>query len=219
MSSIVRRTVTIDIVSDAICPWCYVGKRRLAAALATLPNVDASIRWRPFYLDPSLPVTGVDKMTHYIKKFGRERVNDIIPKMAAVGRGLAPPVAFDYGGRIHPTSWAHVMIEAAWAAGGAALQDAVVEALFAHYFEKKGDLTKAEVARVAASAGFAGAAAVAGGQALVDEEVAHWRREFGVQGVPFFIINGGAATLSGAQESAVLADAITRVLANTSEDD
>ena len=80
--SVARRLVTIDVVSDAICPWCFVGKRRLAAALATLPrDIDTEIRWRPFFLDPTLPVGGVDKMSHYISKFGKARIEGMIPQI------------------------------------------------------------------------------------------------------------------------------------------
>ena len=214
-----RRAITIDIVSDAICPWCLVGKRRLAAALKTLPNVKATIRWRPFFLDPTLPLNGVDKMSHYISKFGKARIDSILPQMAAVGASLIPPVTFDYGGRIYPTSAAHVAIEAAWEAGGALLQDAVVEALFSHYFEQKGDLTKEEVIRIALKAGLSNAnAAVSapGAIAGVESEVKKWRNQYGISGVPFFIIkgldSGKEETISGAEDARVIAEAINKVI-------
>jgi predicted DsbA family dithiol-disulfide isomerase len=210
-----RRAVTIDIVSDVICPWCFVGKRRLAAALASLPDVDATVRWRPFLLDASLPAGGVDKMAHYARKFGAARVAAMIPAMAATGAALSPPVAFDYGGRIFPTHFAHATIEAAWAAGGAELQDAIVEALFRHYFEARGDLDAADVARVAEGAGLVGAAAAAArGAGAVAAEAAAWRDEHAIDGVPFFVIRGAGArdavTVGGAQEPRALAAAVAR---------
>jgi len=139
----------------------------------------------------------------------------MIPAMAATGAALSPPVAFDYNGRIFPTTFAHAAIEAAWAAGGAALQARVVEALFQHYFERRGDLDAAGVARVAEGAGLAGAAAaVARGAAAVAADAAAWRDEFAVDGVPFFVIRGAGArdavALGGAQEPRVLAAAIER---------
>jgi predicted DsbA family dithiol-disulfide isomerase len=213
------RAVTIDIISDAICPWCFVGKRRLERALASLPHIDAQIRWRPFFLDPSIPDGGVDKMTSYVAKFGRARVDAMLPMMAKVG--AAEGIAFDYGGRISPTLAAHRAAEAAFAAGGAALQDAVVEALFKFYFEQQGDLTEANVVRVAATAGLAPAAAAA---AMADpataesvrREAREWKRRFAISGVPFFVIAGAdadaaPATVGGAQDAALLAEAIAAV--------
>jgi predicted DsbA family dithiol-disulfide isomerase len=223
-----RIAVTIDIVSDVICPWCYVGSRRLAAALAALPQIDATIRWRPFFLDPTLPAAGVDKLAHYYQKFGRARVDAMVPAMAATGASLSPPINFSYAGRIFPSLAAHCAIEAAWAAGGAPLQGAVVEALFAHYFTAAGDLDAAGVARVAGGAGLgaaAAAAAVAGaadGAAAgnaVRAEAAAWRDEWAVDGVPFFVIRaagapaGAAEAVGGAQEPRALAAAIARAVA------
>jgi predicted DsbA family dithiol-disulfide isomerase len=114
-----------------------VGKRRLERALALLPPALASavsVRWRPFFLDASLPREGVDKLARYVEKFGAARVRDILPHMAAVG--AAEGIAFDYGGRMSNTLASHVLIEAAWGAGGAPTQAAVVEALFSYYFER-----------------------------------------------------------------------------------
>ena len=94
------RSLTIDIVSDAICPWCYVGKRRLEKAIASLKrssgDVDVQVRWRPFFLDHSLPREGVDKMERYAAKFGEARMRQMIPYMQQVGRddGIAFSVRF-----------------------------------------------------------------------------------------------------------------------------
>jgi len=214
-----RRVVSIDIVSDAICPWCYVGSRRLAAALRLLPDVAAAVRWRPFFLDRTLPAGGVDKLEHYYKKFGRARVDAMVPQMQRTGDALDPPVKFDYGGQIHPTSFAHAAAEAAWAEGGALLQGAVVEALFSHYFERRGGLDAASVARVAAAAGLSAAGVAAAGApaaaAVAAAEADARRDEFAIDGVPFFVIRGaraGAApvTLAGAQEPRAIAAAIAR---------
>ena len=80
------KRVTIDIVSDTICPWCFVGKRRLEKALLDVaPSIEASIRWHPFLLDPTLPKEGMSKMARYESKFGAARVAAMLPHMAKVG--------------------------------------------------------------------------------------------------------------------------------------
>ena len=66
----------IDIVSDVICPWCFLGKRRLDKALASLPDIKADIGWRPFMLDPTVPLEGMDRRTYLANKFGEERLAD-----------------------------------------------------------------------------------------------------------------------------------------------
>ena len=64
--------VTVDVVSDVVCPWCFLGKKRLEAAIASLPDVDVEIRWRPFQLDPTIPPEGKDRREYMIGKFGSE---------------------------------------------------------------------------------------------------------------------------------------------------
>ena len=142
----------------------------------------------------------------------------MIPQMAAVGLALNPPVSFDFGGRIYPTGAAHVAIEAAFGEGGAKLQDAMVEALFHHFFESKGDLTPEEVGRVAKGVGLTTVtpAQLATQSKAIEAEVSHWRNQYDVSGVPFFVIRGGEnnsvlQTLSGAVDPKLIADAIAKV--------
>jgi len=215
--------LTIDVVSDVICPWCFVGKRRLEAALAAARVPAAtSVRWRPFFLDPSLPAAGTDKRARYEAKFGAARVAAMLPSMAAVGAECG--IAFDFGGKVAATTPAHALLEAAWERGGARLQDALAEALFRFYFERRGNpgdaaalaslaadagLPAADAAAVLAGAGPGGAHAVA-----VERDAAAWRARFNVTGVPFFVISDGSrtTTLSGAQDVGVFVETFNALL-------
>ena len=68
------KAVVVDVVSDVICPWCFLGKRRLDRAIALVPEVDVAIRWRPYFLDPTIPAEGMDRRTYMVRKFGEERL-------------------------------------------------------------------------------------------------------------------------------------------------
>jgi predicted DsbA family dithiol-disulfide isomerase len=217
--------VVVNVVSDAICPWCFVGKRRLEKAVAALGAAAVvTVRWRPYFLDATLPPEGVDKLERYTKKFGAARVAQMLPMMEKVG--AAEGIAFDYGGRISPTALAHALAELAWARGGAAQQDRLVEALFKFYFERQGDLGDAAALRgVCAGAGLAGAdveAVLARDSPLlaaVEAEADEWRERFDVSGVPLFVIQregpdgpvGQPVVMEGAQEPEMLLAAFQRV--------
>jgi predicted DsbA family dithiol-disulfide isomerase len=190
--------LTIDVISDVICPWCFIGKRRLEKALAGRP---ATVRWHPFQLNPNMPREGVDRKTYRVQKFGSwERSRELDAQVAAAGLGEGLAFHFDRMARTPNTLDAHRII---WLAGEKGVQDAVVEALFRAYFTDGLDLAdRSTLARVAAEAGLdreeidgllagdEGLAAVRAG-----EEQA---RRLGVSGVPFFVVNGRVA-LSGAQ--------------------
>lgn len=158
-------------------------------------------------------------MDVYTRKFGAARVAQMLPHMAAVG--AAEGITFSYGGLIAATPLSHAFLERAFAVGGAALQDAVVESFFKFYFENEGNIGDAQkLGSLALSAGLpaedvarlqdpaTGAAAAA--EAVT--ESAKWRRKFRITGVPYFVINGGVGrgggTLEGAQDPAILAEAI-----------
>jgi predicted DsbA family dithiol-disulfide isomerase len=210
--------VHVDIVSDTVCPWCFVGKRRFEAAVAALraggrPDLEVAVRWRPFFLDPTLPREGVDKLAHYRRKFGEERMAQMIPYMRAVGAKESPPIAFSYGGRIGNTLDSHRLLALAYEQGGAALQGELVEALFRAYFEAERDVGSRDVlADAAAAAGMdrAAVAAFLASDAKADDvkaEVEAFRRKHRVSGVPFFVLNG-RLTLSGAQDVETFVDAL-----------
>ena len=209
------KTVTIDVVSDVMCPWCYIGKRRLESAAAAQPGIDIDVRWRPFQLDATIPPGGMDRRMYLERKFGGpDAVERVYAPVRAAGEAEAIPFAFEKIRRSPNTINAHRLIR--WAAQ-AGIQDAMVERLFRLYFLEGGDLTdNAVLARAAAEAGLEQEVA----QRLLasDADVAEVKGEIeaaqrmGITGVPTFIVDGRYAVV-GAQSPAVLAGAIARAQA------
>lgn len=190
--------LTIDVISDVVCPWCYVGKRRLEKALGDRPAV---VRWHPFELNPDMPREGAELKPYYAEKFGSwEKARELQARVADAGRGEGIDFQFDQVARIPNTRDAHRLIHLA---GERNAQDAVVEALFRAYFLNGQDLTDpSTLADAAAEAGLdrAEMAGLLASDAALDvvrtEETQVLRA--GVSSVPLFIINGRVA-LSGAQ--------------------
>ncbi|KAL2825460.1 DSBA-like thioredoxin domain-containing protein, partial [Aspergillus cavernicola] len=147
-------TFTIQIISDSVCPWCYIGLRRLTRAISTHltahPTDKFTLTWTPFYLNPAAPgYPGVDKAAYYESKFGTARTEAIFARLAAVGEGEG--VKFKFGGRTGRTRDSHRLIW--WAGvkerergneGGVigGLQTRVVEGLFRAYFEEERNVTE-----------------------------------------------------------------------------
>jgi len=207
-------TLTIDIVSDVVCPWCYVGKRRLEAALRELatrePALQPVVRWQPFQLNPDLPREGIDRRAYLEAKFGgAARATEIYGRVRAAGAAVGIAFAFERIVRQPNTLDAHRLI--AWAqAQGAA--EAMVERLFRAYFLEGRLVGDREV--LAALAGEAGLDAAAARALLAVAEDAEAvaaadrrARERGIDGVPFFIF-GERVGVAGAQEPATLLEAI-----------
>jgi len=202
--------LTIDIVSDAVCPWCFLGKRRLEAALREIGETKAQVRWRPFQLDETIPVGGLDRVAYMSRKFpDAAQLAAAHERLSALGGEVGVAFAFDAIRRSPNTLDAHRLVRWAAAAGR---QDAVVEGLFRAYFERGQDVGDNKVlVEIAEGCGMDGKD-VAEGLASnrdVEEtsaEIAHWRRA-GVNGVPFFIFNGKLA-LSGAQPTATFVAAM-----------
>ena len=205
--------LTIDIISDVVCPWCYIGKRRLETALAQYAeeNPDApppEIRWRPFQLNPDMPLEGIPRSEYIRKKFGPNGGANY-KRVAAVGADEGLEMDFD-GITQQPNSLpAHSIIDLAEPGEE---QDLVVEAMFNAYFIDNIDFTKKEnLIDIAVGAGLPKALVEArlsdpGAVEEVrtaDEEA----RGMGVEGVPFFVFNK-RVTLSGAHEPATMLDAI-----------
>lgn len=210
------RTLGVDIVSDVVCPWCYIGKRRLETALGELtarePELSVSVRWHPFQLNPDLAPEGVDRRSYLETKFGGpQRAAQIYERVSAAARASGLALAFDRIRRQPNTLDAHRLV--AWAQHeDPARASELVERLFRAYFVEGrfvGD--RDELARVAHEAGYDADAA----RAMLDSDrlrdaVADAdarARELGIGGVPFFIFNGRVA-LSGAHEPAAMLDAI-----------
>ena len=214
----------IEIVSDVVCPWCYVGKRQIEAALAEHArlNPDAErphVVWKPFELNPTLHEEGMSREEYVTRKFGAARAKDVYARVTAVGAQHGIPFAFDRIARQPNTIAAHSLIalagEAFASGANAGLQDRVVEALFHAYFIDGVDLTRNDnLTAIGASAGLDRArverclADPAARKAVRDEE--DRARTMGVQGVPFFIFDRRLA-LSGAQGSEALLEAIRQL--------
>ena len=209
----------IDVISDVVCPWCYIGQRRRAAALARLPADDAarraSIRWHPFQLNPDLPQEGVPRKTYLEDKFGGPaRAAQIYARVAAAGATVGIPFAFERIERQPNTRDAHRLI--AWAQDQGDASDLVVRLFRAYFIDGRSIGDHAVLAAIAGEAGLDSGAA----HAMLDSDAGadaigvmdQRAREIGVQGVPFLIFNQHIA-VSGAQEPDVLLDAIAQARA------
>jgi predicted DsbA family dithiol-disulfide isomerase len=205
--------LSIDIISDVVCPWCFIGKRRLEAALELyrqrLPQSPApEIVYHPFELNPDIPREGVPRADYIAKKFGA-RGYSAHERLVRAGAQVGIPFAFDRIARQPNTLAAHALIERARAAG---VQPAVKEALMKAFFVDGLDLTDTEtLVRIASAAGLDRKEAE---PALADEELRRAvadeegkARAMGVSGVPFFIFNKRLA-VEGAQPPEVLLEAM-----------
>jgi predicted DsbA family dithiol-disulfide isomerase len=203
------KTLLIEIASDVICPWCYIGKRRLEKALADLNGeVDVRIEWLPFQLNPDMPAQGLARADYRRAKFGSaEKGRALDARVAQEGAGEGIAFAFDKMERTPNTVAAHQLIDLAQTQGKAG---PVVDALFRAYFEEARDIGNAGVlAEIAKNAGVenwpagANAPQVAGREERV--------RELGISGVPTFIFDRTSG-LSGAYPPDLLAQAIRQAL-------
>jgi predicted DsbA family dithiol-disulfide isomerase len=192
----------IDIVSDVICPWCFIGKRRLERALQLRPELEPSISWRAFQLNPDMPAEGMNRQEYLALKFGGAgQARRIYAAVEQAGAAEGIDFAFDRIRRTPNTVDAHRLIRFASMEGNAA---PMVEALFRAYFLEGRDIgAEAELVEIAREAGFEAAAAASwlaserGREAVLAEDRA--ARRAGIEGVPCFVVDGGYA-LSGAQE-------------------
>lgn len=194
--------IEVDVVSDVVCPWCYVGKRRIEAAIRALGGAhEIRITWRPFELNPDLPAEGAERTAYRVRKFGSlERSRELEAQMRQVGESVGIAFTPTPSANIPNTFDAHRLLAFALAKGR---QDAVAETLFAAYFVEGADIGSPDaLARIAARAGLdeqevADYLKSPAGAAEVRAEEAHYR-SLGIRGVPFFIVDGQLA-LSGAQ--------------------
>ena len=206
----------IEVISDVICPWCWIGKRRLEKTIAA-SGQQVQVRWLPFQLNPTMPKEGISRRDYRIKKFGTwERSLELDAQVAAAGEAEGIHFAFDRMERTPNTVDAHRLI---WLADKQGVQDAVVEALFLAYFTEGRDISnRTTLIDVVAAAGLDCNRAEAvlkndeGQDAITD--AAELAREFRVESVPFFII-GGKLTLSGAQPPEAFVDAFKKALGGT----
>jgi predicted DsbA family dithiol-disulfide isomerase len=213
-------TFHLDIVSDTICPWCYVGKRRLAQALPLLAaeGLSFDVTWRPFQLNPDLPKDGLDRRLYRTRKFGSwEKSQALDKQVAEAGRTEGLVFRHDLMARTPNTLASHVLIRFAHTVGGAALQERVVEAVFAAYFTQGRDVGDPEVlAEIGEQAGLdrnrvlALLSDPASAAAVVDDE--QLARNLGLTGVPSFVLEGHYL-FSGAQPVPVIVRALREATA------
>ncbi len=212
MSSILK----IEIISDTVCPWCYVGKRRIESALLECPEITAEITWRPFQLNPLMPPEGMDYGDYYRRKFGDEdRIAKIRSAMVEAGEEEGLDFKFEKIKRAPNTLASHRLIR--WA-GAAGVQDAAVETLFRTYFMEGQDIGETDV--LIHIAGEAGMDAELVSELyregrdveLVAEEI-RTAQDSGVTGVPFFILNEEMG-IPGAQEAGYFKKLFTGLMAS-----
>ncbi len=209
--------IPITVYSDVICPWCYVGKRRLEAALAEVsPSVTGHMgfSWRPFELNPDMPAEGMERRSYRAAKFGDARSAELDLKMAETGRELGIAFAFDRMQRTPNTRLAHRLI---WEAGRQGRQDAMVERLFHGYFEEGLDIGATDTLRSLADECELDVKGVE--QALTGDDsleaVTKLEQEgysLGIKGVPFFLLLDKYG-VSGAQPPEFWRDALPKIVA------
>jgi predicted DsbA family dithiol-disulfide isomerase len=199
------KPLLIEIASDVVCPWCYIGKRRLEKALESLKGeVEARIEWLPFQLNPGMPSEGMARADYRRQKFGSvEKGRMLDARVAQEGAGEGIAFAFDRMQRTPNTIAAHKLIDLAQKQGKG---NAVVDALFRAYFEEAKDIgDEAVLKEIAERAGVTG-----GADEKIQEEVKEKEervRDLGISGVPTFIFNRESG-LSGAYPPEQLAQAI-----------
>jgi predicted DsbA family dithiol-disulfide isomerase len=201
----------LSVISDAICPWCYVGKRRLEQAFALIDGARAfKVTWRPFQLNPGMPKQGIDRREYRIRKFGSwERSLELDAQLKEVGRSVGIEFRHDLMKRTPNTFDAHRLI---WFADKAGVQDAVVERLFRAYFSEGRDIgDRGVLAELAADAGIERSRAETflasdegRGDVAADEAVA---KRAGLHGVPTFVLDR-RVLFSGAQAPERIAQAL-----------
>jgi predicted DsbA family dithiol-disulfide isomerase len=212
-------TLTIDVVSDVVCPWCYIGKRKLEATLAlpeaaNLPNV--VIRWHPFQLNPDMPAAGMPRQQYLEDKFGGPaRAAEIYERVRAAGEAVGLALNIDGITQQPNTLAAHALI--AFAQSGDADASDIQERLFRAYFVENRFIGSIDVlANIAEEAGLNGEDARAfvtdpdhlEAVAQADTHI----RSLGISGVPFFIFNQ-KVSVSGAHDPATLLGAMQQAVA------
>ncbi len=206
-------TVHVDVVSDVVCPWCYIGKRRLEGAMALTPGIDVEVNYRPYFLNPWIPREGIDRLTYLETKFGSaERYSAIAERVAAAAAMEGLVYNPQKMNRQPNTLDCHRLI--LWSRG---VTDParMKQKLMDLYFAEGGDLSDPKVLiQAAADCGMDGdlVRRLLASDADVDriEGEANSAKEAGIDGVPCFIF-GGNAIVTGAQSPDYLANAIQRV--------
>jgi predicted DsbA family dithiol-disulfide isomerase len=208
----------LDVVSDTVCPWCYIGKKRLDQALDMHGGDGITLVWRPFQLDASIPEGGVDRKEYMEKKFGTERAKTVGNTIREFGEQVGIEFRFDRIERSPNTLDSHRLIR--WA-GTAGCQNEMVDILFRRYFEDGEDIGSHDVLIDAAA------------EAQMDTDIVRdlltkdadkelirredeMARQMGIQGVPSFVVNS-QWVMVGAQEPETLVKMFNKLLAREAE--
>lgn len=211
--------LTIDIVSDVVCPWCYIGKRHVESAVeqwkAANPDGEVNVRWHPFQLNPDLPLEGTDRKGYLEAKFGGpQRAKEIYARVAEAGRNAGLNMNFDGIKKQPNTLAAHALIAYAQRIDEGRHADAIVERLFKAYFVDGafiGDIDT--LVAIAAECGLdADTTRAMLSESATLQQVANQDasvRQQGVTGVPFLVFNN-KVSLSGAQPPEVMLDAMKK---------
>ncbi len=209
----------IDFIADVVCPWCYVGKRRLERALSDSKDlVQPAITWRPFQLNPTMPNEGLERRAYLEAKFGSlDAFRQMEEQVLAAGAQEGIQFAFDQIARTPNTFLAHRLI---WYAGQQGCQNAMVDSLFKGYFEEGADIGLPIVlAQLAERAGLKAESFLSGqngtAEVKVEESAGH---RLDIRSVPYFLLNGTYA-LSGAQPSGRFVEALKQVEGMLAEKD
>lgn len=205
--------ITVAVVSDVACPWCYIGKRRLEAAMAEWKGTPVEVTWHPFQLDPTIPESGFDRDTYLTNKFGDlERTKEMTHRITAVGSDVG--IAFNFG-----EDWLAVntlpLHQLLHMAGEEGFKDQLKERFLHAYFTENLHLNDSEVLHTIMSE--FGWDAKKTQEIIADDsiayavkqEIGHYQ-QLGVSGVPYFIINNKYG-ISGAQPSSVFLQAFQKV--------
>lgn len=205
-----ERALCIDVYSDVVCPWCYVGKRRLERALRQVADrLNVEVTWRPFQLNPTMPQQGMNRTVYLETKFGSLQVfKEMEEHLLAAGRAEQIPFAFEKIARTPNTFLAHRLI---WYAGQQGRQDSVVEQLFKNYFEEGLDIGSASVlAELADHVGLKADQFLTSDEGVTEvkaeEVVGH---QLGIRGVPYFVLDKTYG-ISGAQPVEVFLSALEK---------
>nr|WP_209442023.1 DsbA family oxidoreductase [Neoroseomonas oryzicola] len=201
-----RARLQIEVVFDLVCPWCYLGTRRLRRALRARPDIVADILWRPFLLNPDIPAAGLPRQDFLTRKFGgEERARRLHATISELGRAEGVPFRFDRILRMPSSLDAHRLVRYAAREGQA---DQMVEALFHGYFAEGLDLGHIDsLVRIATRVGLEQGAVHRFLDSGAEADAVHAENlrahRLGINGVPCFVVAGRHA-IAGAQEPEVI---------------
>ena len=206
--------LSIDVISDVVCPWCFLGKRRLDKALAMVPEMEAEVNFRPFFLDPTIPAEGLDRREYMVAKFGEERLKTIHDPLIKAGKEEGIAYAFDQIKRTPSSLNAHRLLRWSHLIGS---QRTVAEALFTAYWCWGQDVSDIEVLKTIAIVNGLNGPEIAEEMATDRDkkevfEEAQLAQQIGVTGVPTFVVNRKYG-VTGAQSAESLAELFRKVAA------